>query len=121
MDPVSSAKNGEKIKEDLFLLVPFLTVLRDKVRLQAKVLRTYKQTRIEDFSEIDGKHVCDCTVTSYFHEKSTCARTCKWLEKLPLQVSLVGPQQIIRTALEDDTQSLYGASQNTVAHCSNGL
>jgi len=56
------------------------------VRLQAKVLRGYKRTRIEDFSEIDGKHVCDRTVTGYFHEKSTCARTCEWLEKLALQV-----------------------------------
>ncbi|KYQ52960.1 hypothetical protein ALC60_07686 [Trachymyrmex zeteki] len=34
----------------------------------AKVLRGYKRTRIEDFSEIDGKHVCDHTVTGYFRE-----------------------------------------------------
>lgn len=46
----------------------FLTALQDKVRLQAKVLRGYKRTRIEDFSEIDGKHVCDHTVTGYFRE-----------------------------------------------------
>ncbi|KYN05083.1 hypothetical protein ALC62_04071 [Cyphomyrmex costatus] len=38
----------------------------------AKVLRGYKRTRIEDFSKIDGKHVCDRTVTGYFREVHLC-------------------------------------------------
>lgn len=88
----------------------FLTALQDKVRLQAKVLREYKRTRIEDFSEIDGKHVCDRDWV--FSQEVHLRSDVQVAREIGLASSFIAPQQIIRSALEDDTQSLYRVSQN---------